>query len=65
VVVNVSGCVGGKGEGKLNVFPGGILAGGTEVADEMVNLLEGKVCAAKVVDRGVGFQGVIEGNMKA
>ena len=54
-VINVGSCMGGEGESKFNVFPGGILAGGAEVMDEMVDLLEGKVCAAKVVDRGVGF----------
>jgi len=55
----------GEGEGELNVFPGGVLAGGAEVTNEMVNLLEGKVCTAKVVDRGIGFQGIVKGNMKA
>ena len=41
------------------------MAGGTEVMDEMVDLLEGEVCTAKVVDRGIGFQGVVKGNMEA
>ena len=64
-VVNVGSCMGGEGEGEFNVFPGGVLAGGAEVTDEMVDLLEGKVCAVKVVDWGIGFQGVIKGYVKA
>jgi len=35
--------VGSEGEGEFNVFPGGVLTGGMEVADEMVELLEGKI----------------------
>jgi len=64
-VVYVSSCVGGEGESEFDVFPGGVLAGGVEVTDEMVDLLEGKVCAVKVVDWGIGFQGVIKGYVKA
>jgi len=35
--------VGSEGEGEFNVFSGGILTGGTEIVDEMVELLEGKI----------------------
>jgi len=35
--------MGGEGEGEFDVFSGDVLTGGTEVADEVMELLEGKV----------------------
>jgi len=50
-VIQFGSCVGSEGEGEFNVHSGGVLSGGTEVADELVELLEGKVGISKVVDR--------------
>jgi len=42
-VIQFGSCVRSEGEGKVNVHSGGVLSGGTEVADELVELLERKV----------------------
>jgi len=41
--VKVTSCVGSEGEGEFDVGSGGVLAGGSEVTDELMNLLEGEV----------------------
>ena len=42
-------------ESEFNVHSGGVLSRGMEVADELVELLEGKVSVSKVIDRRVCF----------
>ena len=42
--------MGGEGEGEFDIFSGGILTRGAEVADEVMDLLEGKVSISEVVD---------------
>jgi len=56
--------MGGEGEGEFDVFSGGILAGGTEVADEMMKLLEEEVGISQVVDGRVCFKGGVERKME-
>jgi len=57
--------VGSEGESEFNVLSGGVLSGGTEVADELVELLEREIGVPQFIDGGVSFQGGVEGQVKA
>ena len=42
-VVQFGSCMGSEGESQLDVLSGSVLSGGTEVADELVELLEREI----------------------
>ena len=57
--------MGSESEGEFNVWSGGILAGGSEVMNKLMDLLEVEISLSQFVNGGVGLEGSTERGVEA